>query len=115
MAQLKEGQVFAVDGGYFEAKYVEADDRHELWTYLGARGSITTRTGFDIASDGRLSHRIYDVEAQEQQLFSSDLTVDDLEPVDPQQAAEAILPRGYRDVCMGEQEIAEDEMDSPWG
>ena len=119
LRQLQDGQVYTVDGGYFRAKRIEEDEgedgRFELWTYLGARGSIVTRTGFDVSYDGRLSHRIHDVDTDEHQLVASDLTVNDLEEVEPQAAAEAILPQGYRDVPTNEPSDVPDDTESPWG
>ena len=83
MPTLEAERIYAIDGGYFRAKYIEQEDRFELWTYLGMRGNISTRTGFDIDGEGRLSHRIYDVINEEHLLFASDLTVGDLVEVGP--------------------------------
>lgn len=98
MPILEADRVYAVDGGYFRAKYIEEEDRFELWTYLGMRGNIVTRTGFEIDGGGRLSHRIYDVVNEEHLLFTSDLTVGDLVEVDAQEAAAMILPQSGEDM-----------------
>ena len=81
MAQLEHGRLFALDGGLFRATYDEEEADFALWTYQGFAGSVVARTGFDIAPDGALYHRVYDVEAEEYILIPSGYTVDDLEEV----------------------------------
>ena len=82
MRQLKEGQVYYIDGGYFQAKYNAERAFFELWTYMGLSGYVIARTGFEIDEQGRLYHRVYDVEAEEHVLIDGGYTVGQLEEVD---------------------------------
>ena len=86
MPPLKEGQVYAIDGGLFQAVYNEAEERFQLWTHEGHSGRVIARTGFEIDADGQLYHRIFDFETREQFLLASEAyTVDDLEAIDETQ------------------------------
>jgi len=82
MATLEEGRIYAIDGGLFQATYVEEEDRFELWTYEGMSGRVIARTGFNIDPDGQLYHRVFDFETREQiQIVAEGYTVADLEQV----------------------------------
>ena len=81
MANLEHGQLVTIDGGVFRTRYNEEDERFELWTHNGRSGLVVGRMGFDVGPGGVLSHRVYDVEAEKHILFTSNLTVDDLELV----------------------------------
>ena len=51
MHQLEADKLYAVGGGVFEAKYSEARERFELWTYQGLSGTVVARTGFEVRAD----------------------------------------------------------------
>jgi hypothetical protein len=82
--KLKVGNLYYVDGGYFQAKYNAEQACIELWTYMGLAGYLIGRTGFAVGEDGVLWHRVFDFETEEQMLFESGgLTLDDLQEVEP--------------------------------
>ena len=83
MSQLKENQIYAIDGGFFRAVYDEEEERFQLWTHEGDSGRVIARTGFDIDDEGTLYHRVFDFETREQlRIATNRYTVDDLEIVD---------------------------------
>lgn len=83
MKNLEIGKLYYVDGGYFEAQYNAEQTCIELWTYMGLAGYLIGRTGFAVGEDGKLWHRVFDFETEEQVLYESGcLTVDDLEETD---------------------------------
>lgn len=83
MPPLKEGQIYAIDGGLFRAVYDIEQERFQLWTYKGHSGRVIARTGFDINDSGILYHRVFDFESKVQLLISSnEYTFADLEAVD---------------------------------
>lgn len=94
MGTIEEGKIYAIDGGFFRARYDEASERFSLWTYEGFSGSMIARTGFDIGPDGALYHRVFDFETQEHIIFEASLTVDELEEVDEAEFADDPSPGG---------------------
>lgn len=81
MAELKEGSIYFVDGGYFKAKYDIEQACWRLWVYAGYSGQVIARNGFEIGEEGELVHRIYDVIGEEYVYVVSGLVVGDLEEV----------------------------------
>lgn len=77
MAKIEAGKIYAIDGGFFKAHANEAREI-SLWTHAGYSGSVIGRTGFEIDGDGTLYHRVFDFETEEQILFRSAYTVEDL-------------------------------------
>lgn len=82
MATLKENQIYAIDGGLFRAILDEERESLQLWTHEGHSGRVIARTGFDVDTDGKLYHRVFDFETREQiRIEPEAYTVDDLETV----------------------------------
>lgn len=50
MSPLKEGSIYAIDGGFFSAHYNQDHARFELWTWQGLAGR-------PIKTGGKLSSR----------------------------------------------------------
>lgn len=83
MKDLKEGQIYSIDGGYFQAHYDEERACFALWTYAGYAGIAIARTGFEIGPKGQLLDRIFDFETEEQMVMDvQQYTIDDLEEID---------------------------------
>lgn len=85
MSSLKEGVVYAIDGGFFSAHYNQEQQRFELWTWQGLAGYMIGRTGFVVEPDGRLLDRMFDLERETMEVIDRcGYTLTDLEEVDQQ-------------------------------
>lgn len=83
MPPLKEGAVYAIDGGFFSARYDAEHGRFELWTWQGLAGSMIGRIWFVVEPDGRLLDRVFDLERETMEIIDRcGYTLDDLEEVD---------------------------------
>lgn len=84
MPPLKEGAVYAIDGGFFTAHYNQEQQQFELWTWQGLAGYMIGRTGFVVESDGRLLDRVFDLEQETMDVIDRcGYTMADLEEVEP--------------------------------
>lgn len=80
MKELEEGQIYAVGGGFFEAKRHPETDQWQLWTHQGLSGHVIGRVGFNVGDDGRLYDRVFDFETEEIVVWpESSYSVEDLE------------------------------------
>ena len=83
MRSLEAGRIYNFNGGFFQAEYIEEEERFELHTYQGYSGSMIGRTGLDIDASGQLYHRVFDFETREQiRIPTGGCTIEDLLLVD---------------------------------
>lgn len=83
MHSLEAGRIYNFNGGFFQAEYIEEEERFELHTYRGYSGGVIGRTGIDIDAGGQLYHRVFDFEAWEQiRIPAEGATIEDLLLVD---------------------------------
>ena len=80
MTELKEGHVYVVSGGYFQAYRNPESGKWELWTWQGYSGQVIGRTGFEVDDEGNLYDRVIDFETGKQVVLEeSSYSVSDLE------------------------------------
>lgn len=85
MSPLKEGAVYAIDGGFFSAHYNQDHARFKLWTWQGLAGYMIGRTGFVVEPDGRLLDRVFNFGRETMEVIDRcGYTLTDLEEVDQQ-------------------------------
>lgn len=83
MHSLEAGRIYNFNGGFFQAEYIEAENRFELHTYQGYSGIVIGRTGLDVDASGQLYHRVFDFETREQiRIPAEGCTVENLVPVE---------------------------------